>query len=76
MIYYTSLGVPQPNLEFTICSLMAYLVPGTLVVEKGPGWPPSTNHQSVARAEAPPGGLSMSAAQQRQSTLAQLQMQV
>ncbi|XP_076578930.1 transcription intermediary factor 1-alpha isoform X3 [Chaetodon auriga] len=47
---------------------------GSLVVERGPGRPPITNHQPGPRAEAPTGGLS--AAQQRQSTLAQLQMQV
>lgn len=47
---------------------------GSLVVERGPGRPPITNHQAGPRAEAPTGGLS--AAQQRQSTLAQLQMQV
>uniref|UniRef100_A0A8C4FB94 RING-type E3 ubiquitin transferase n=1 Tax=Dicentrarchus labrax TaxID=13489 RepID=A0A8C4FB94_DICLA len=50
---------------------------GSLVVERGPGRPPITNHQAGPRAEAPTGGLSaVSAAQQRQSTLAQLQMQV
>lgn len=48
---------------------------GSLVVERGPGRPPITNHQTGPRAEAPTGGLSVSA-QQRQSTLAQLQMQV
>ncbi|XP_039998151.1 transcription intermediary factor 1-alpha isoform X2 [Xiphias gladius] len=47
---------------------------GSLVVERGPGRPPIPNHQAVPRAEAPAGGLSVSA-QQRQSTLAQLQMQ-
>ncbi|XP_028280936.1 transcription intermediary factor 1-alpha isoform X2 [Parambassis ranga] len=45
---------------------------GSLVVERGPGRQP--NHQMGPRAEAPPGGVSLSA-QQRQSTLAQLQMQ-
>ncbi|KAI3366849.1 hypothetical protein L3Q82_009497 [Scortum barcoo] len=49
---------------------------GSLVIERGLGRPPITNHQSGPRAEAPTGGLSASAAQQRQSTLAQLQMQV
>ncbi|CAF96112.1 unnamed protein product, partial [Tetraodon nigroviridis] len=49
---------------------------GALMVEKAPGWPPATSHQLGPRTEAPPGGLSGSAAQQRQSTLAQLQMQV
>lgn len=49
---------------------------GSLVIERGPGRQPITNHQSGPRAEAPTGGLSASAAQQRQSTLAQLQMQV
>ncbi|XP_070785497.1 transcription intermediary factor 1-alpha [Enoplosus armatus] len=49
---------------------------GSLVVERGPGRPPVTNHQAGPRPEAPTGGLSVSAAQQRQSTLAQLQMQV
>ncbi|XP_071359050.1 transcription intermediary factor 1-alpha isoform X3 [Trachinotus anak] len=48
---------------------------GSLVVERGPGRPPITNHQAAPRADAPAGGLSVSA-QQRQSTLAQLQMQV
>lgn len=48
---------------------------GSLVVERGPGRPPIPNHQAANRAEAPPGGLSLTA-QQRQSTLAQLQMQV
>ncbi|XP_070848094.1 transcription intermediary factor 1-alpha isoform X2 [Chaetodon trifascialis] len=47
---------------------------GSLVVERGPGRPPITNHHPGPRVEAPTGGLS--AAQQRQSTLAQLQMQV
>lgn len=47
---------------------------GSLVVERGPGRPPNTNHQPGPRVEAPTGGLT--AAQQRQSTLAQLQMQV
>ncbi|XP_023257832.1 transcription intermediary factor 1-alpha-like isoform X1 [Seriola lalandi dorsalis] len=49
---------------------------GSLVVERGPGRPPITNHQAAPRAEAPAGGLSAVSAQQRQSTLAQLQMQV
>lgn len=49
---------------------------GTLMVEKSPGWPPATNHQQGPRTEAPPPGLSGSVSQQRQSTLAQLQMQV
>ncbi|XP_069556340.1 transcription intermediary factor 1-alpha isoform X2 [Brachyistius frenatus] len=48
---------------------------GSLVVERGPGRLPVTNHQAGPRAEVPSGGLSVSA-QQRQSTLAQLQMQV
>ncbi|KAM9328070.1 transcription intermediary factor 1-alpha-like isoform 2-T2 [Pholidichthys leucotaenia] len=49
---------------------------GSLVVERGQGRPPITNQQSGPRAaEAPSGGLSVSA-QQRQTTLAQLQMQV
>uniref|UniRef100_A0A3P9C2I9 RING-type E3 ubiquitin transferase n=1 Tax=Maylandia zebra TaxID=106582 RepID=A0A3P9C2I9_9CICH len=48
---------------------------GSLVVERGPSRPPITNHQTGPRAEAPTGALSLSA-QQRQSTLAQLQMQV
>ncbi|KAM7378088.1 hypothetical protein PAMA_013135 [Pampus argenteus] len=48
---------------------------GSLVVERGPGRPTVTNHQAGPRSEAPTGGLSASA-QQRQSTLAQLQMQV
>ncbi|KAF7648710.1 hypothetical protein LDENG_00152880 [Lucifuga dentata] len=48
---------------------------GSLLVERGPSRPPLTNHQPGPRAEAPTGSLS-AAAQQRQSTLAQLQMQV
>uniref|UniRef100_A0A672Z3M3 RING-type E3 ubiquitin transferase n=1 Tax=Sphaeramia orbicularis TaxID=375764 RepID=A0A672Z3M3_9TELE len=48
---------------------------GSLVVERSPGRPPLTNQQTGPRAEAPTAGLSLSA-QQRQSTLAQLQMQV
>ncbi|XP_067438596.1 transcription intermediary factor 1-alpha-like [Thunnus thynnus] len=48
---------------------------GSLVVERGPGRPTVSNHQAGTRPEAPTGGLSVSA-QQRQSTLAQLQMQV
>ncbi|XP_047430938.1 transcription intermediary factor 1-alpha isoform X2 [Mugil cephalus] len=48
---------------------------GSLVVERGAGRPPIANHQPGPRAEVPTGGLSLSA-QQRQSTLAQLQMQV
>ncbi|XP_054480374.1 transcription intermediary factor 1-alpha isoform X2 [Anoplopoma fimbria] len=48
---------------------------GSLVVERGQGRPPIPNHQAVPRAEAPTGALSASA-QQRQSTLAQLQMHV
>lgn len=47
---------------------------GSLVVEKGPGRPPLTANQPGPRPEAPSGGVS--AAQQRQSTLAQLQLQV
>lgn len=46
------------------------------MLEKAPGWPPATNHQVGPRTEGPPGGLSGSVAQQRQSTLAQLQLQV
>ncbi|XP_059181638.1 transcription intermediary factor 1-alpha isoform X2 [Centropristis striata] len=48
---------------------------GSLVVERAPGRPPITNHQAGPRLEAPTGALSVSQAQQRQSTLAQLQMQ-
>ncbi|XP_026219443.1 transcription intermediary factor 1-alpha isoform X2 [Anabas testudineus] len=47
---------------------------GSLVVERGPARHPIPNHQGAPRAEAPTGGLSVTA-QQRQSTLAQLQMQ-
>ncbi|XP_033987349.1 transcription intermediary factor 1-alpha isoform X1 [Trematomus bernacchii] len=50
---------------------------GSLVVERGPGTRPpnpTLNHPAGPRAEAPPGGMS-AIAQQRQSTLAQLQMQ-
>nr|XP_019947955.1 PREDICTED: transcription intermediary factor 1-alpha-like isoform X1 [Paralichthys olivaceus] len=48
---------------------------GSLTVERGPGRPPIPNHQAAPRAEVAAAGLSLSA-QQRQSTLAQLQMQV
>ncbi|KAM3587292.1 uncharacterized protein V6R79_001066 [Siganus canaliculatus] len=48
---------------------------GSLVVERGPGRPPIPNTQTGARIEAPPAGVPVSAAQQRQSTLAQLQLQ-
>ncbi|XP_076007954.1 transcription intermediary factor 1-alpha isoform X2 [Genypterus blacodes] len=48
---------------------------GSLVVERGASRPPLANHQPGPRGEAPTGSLSASA-QQRQSTLAQLQMQV
>ncbi|XP_041833831.1 transcription intermediary factor 1-alpha isoform X2 [Melanotaenia boesemani] len=47
---------------------------GSLIVERGPGRPTVVNPQAGPRAEAPTGGLSMPA-QQRQNTLAQLQMQ-
>lgn len=46
---------------------------GSLVVERGTARPPMANPAVGPRMEAPPGGLS---AQQRQTTLAQLQMQV
>uniref|UniRef100_A0A8C6UXN7 RING-type E3 ubiquitin transferase n=1 Tax=Neogobius melanostomus TaxID=47308 RepID=A0A8C6UXN7_9GOBI len=46
---------------------------GTLIVERGAARPPISNPAVGPRMEAPPGGLS---AQQRQTTLAQLQMQV
>uniref|UniRef100_A0A3Q2P5G9 RING-type E3 ubiquitin transferase n=1 Tax=Fundulus heteroclitus TaxID=8078 RepID=A0A3Q2P5G9_FUNHE len=49
---------------------------GSLVVERCPGRPTIPNHQPGPRQEAPAGSLSLAAAQQRQSTLAQLQMQV
>ncbi|KAM4523181.1 transcription intermediary factor 1-alpha [Fundulus diaphanus] len=49
---------------------------GSLVVERCPGRPTIPNHQPGPRPEAPAGSLSLAAAQQRQSTLAQLQMQV
>uniref|UniRef100_A0A3Q2DNT2 RING-type E3 ubiquitin transferase n=1 Tax=Cyprinodon variegatus TaxID=28743 RepID=A0A3Q2DNT2_CYPVA len=49
---------------------------GSLVVERSQGRAPIANQQPGPRAEAPSGGLSLAAAQQRQSTLAQLQMQV
>ncbi|XP_021177720.2 transcription intermediary factor 1-alpha isoform X2 [Fundulus heteroclitus] len=48
---------------------------GSLVVERCPGRPTIPNHQPGPRQEAPAGSLSLAAAQQRQSTLAQLQMQ-
>ncbi|XP_031721446.1 transcription intermediary factor 1-alpha isoform X3 [Anarrhichthys ocellatus] len=48
---------------------------GALVVERAQSRPPITNQAPGPRAEAPTGGLSVSA-QQRQSTLAQLQMHV
>lgn len=46
---------------------------GALVVERGAARPPMSNPSAGPRMEAPPGGLS---SQQRQTTLAQLQMQV
>ncbi|XP_068163101.1 transcription intermediary factor 1-alpha isoform X3 [Antennarius striatus] len=49
---------------------------GSLVMERNQGRPPISSQQVGPRAEAPSGGQSVSAAQQRQSTLAQLQMQV
>ncbi|XP_065807142.1 transcription intermediary factor 1-alpha isoform X2 [Labrus bergylta] len=51
---------------------------GSLLVERGPGRPPITNHQAGIRPEAPTGGLTggLTTAQQRQGTLAQLQLQV
>lgn len=52
-----------------------FFIAGTLVVERSPARPPLTNPAAGSRIEAPPGGLPMSA-QQRQNTLAQLQMQV
>ncbi|KAF7229014.1 transcription intermediary factor 1-alpha isoform X1 [Nothobranchius furzeri] len=48
---------------------------GSLVVERCPGRPPAAPQPAGPRADAPTGALSVSA-QQRQSTLAQLQMQV
>lgn len=48
---------------------------GSLMVERGPGRMPIPNNQSGPRAEPTAASLSLSA-QQRQSTLAQLQMQV
>lgn len=54
---------------------IVFYLAGSLVVERGAGRPPITNHQPGPRAEVPTGGLTVSA-QQRQSTLAQLQMQV
>ncbi|XP_029901887.1 transcription intermediary factor 1-alpha isoform X2 [Myripristis murdjan] len=48
---------------------------GSLVVERATSRQPLPNHQAGPRGEAPAGTLSVSA-QQRQSTLAQLQMQV
>ncbi|XP_072233306.1 transcription intermediary factor 1-alpha isoform X2 [Leuresthes tenuis] len=69
--------VPQTSVRFQCRSgfWASNVDLGSLVVEKCPGRPPGASPQAGPRAEAPPGGLSMSA-QQRQSTLAQLQLQV
>lgn len=63
------------GVQFAVC-LLVYFSLGSLVVERGPGRPPIPNHQAGPRLDAPSGSLSVSAAQQRQSTLAQLQLQV
>uniref|UniRef100_UPI0037E93283 transcription intermediary factor 1-alpha isoform X2 n=1 Tax=Semicossyphus pulcher TaxID=241346 RepID=UPI0037E93283 len=72
--------VPQSSVRFQCRSgfWATNVELGSLVVERGPGRPPITNHQAGPRPEAPTGGLTggLTAAQQRQSTLAQLQMQV
>ncbi|KAM4711543.1 transcription intermediary factor 1-alpha [Anableps anableps] len=70
--------VPQSSVRFQCRSgfWASNVDLGSLVVERCPGRPPITNHQPGPRSEAPTGGLSLAAAQQRQSTLAQLQMQV
>lgn len=75
------LGFRRTGEQFIMIYFIVKLLlsPGSLVVERGPGRPPITNHQAGPRPEANTGGLSASAltaAQQRQSTLAQLQMQV
>ncbi|KAM9845696.1 transcription intermediary factor 1-alpha [Aulostomus maculatus] len=69
--------VPQSSVRFQCRSgfWASNVDLGSLVVERAPGRPPITNHQIGPRAEASAGGLSAST-QQRQSTLAQLQMQV
>ncbi|KAM4570038.1 transcription intermediary factor 1-alpha isoform 2-T2 [Odontesthes bonariensis] len=69
--------VPQTSVRFQCRSgfWASNVDLGSLVVEKCPVRPPVPNQQAGPRAEAPPGGMSMSA-QQRQSTLAQLQQQV
>lgn len=59
---------------WTHLKLNCCLSPGSLVVEKGPSRPPLNAAPPGARAEAPSVGAST--AQQRQSTLAQLQLQV
>lgn len=58
----------------TVVNFSSWFPTGSLVIEKCPGRPPVTNHQPGPRLEAPT--LSVTAAHQRQSTLAQLQMQV
>ncbi|XP_014840492.1 PREDICTED: transcription intermediary factor 1-alpha-like isoform X1 [Poecilia mexicana] len=70
--------VPQSSVRFQCRSgfWASNVDLGSLVVERCPGRPPIPNHQQGPRPEAPTGGLSLAAAQQRQSTLAQLQMQV
>ncbi|XP_028305101.1 transcription intermediary factor 1-alpha isoform X2 [Gouania willdenowi] len=69
--------VPQTSVRFQCRSgfWASNVDLGSLVVERGPGRPPIPNHQTGPRGEAPSGALSLSA-QQRQTTLAQLQMQV
>ncbi|MED6235914.1 hypothetical protein ATANTOWER_001872 [Ataeniobius toweri] len=75
---YSPSIVPQSSVRFQCRSgFWATNVDlGSLVVERCQGRPPITNHQPGPRPEAPAGGLSLAATQQRQSTLAQLQMQV
>ncbi|XP_032445283.1 transcription intermediary factor 1-alpha isoform X1 [Xiphophorus hellerii] len=70
--------VPQSSVRFQCRSgfWASNVDLGSLVVERCPGRPPIPSHQQGPRPEAPTGGLSLAAAQQRQSTLAQLQMQV
>ncbi|XP_030576464.1 transcription intermediary factor 1-alpha isoform X2 [Archocentrus centrarchus] len=69
--------VPQSSVRFQCRSgfWVTNVDLGSLVVERGPSRPTITNQQTGPRAEAPTGAVSFSA-QQRQSTLAQLQMQV
>ena len=56
--------------------LKARFPPGSLLVERAPGRQPVANPPMPPRGEGSSGSLSAASQQQRQSTLAQLQMQV